>query len=360
MQLHFYMIPHIRALSYVEDSTLWETLIDRSPSPDVYFRPSYLRLSEIIGGGNAVALLGESGTQSTLCPLLVRREAHVSDAFTPYGYGGLLSVSPGMLSAYDTARIFESIDQWCKSEGLICCVVRMHPLLVNQFDLSSLAPPDFIVQNRGETQAIDLAHWDLKHQRIAGMKKGRLSDLSYARKFLTVVIAEGPDRVKQNIQIFRNIYDETMQRVQAKAFYRFPEAYYQELVKSLGSHAVIGLALHQNRPVAASVFLHDHHFLHYHLSGTTKEGMGLKASTLLVNEAASWARSKGCRMLHLGGGHHKGAGLQNFKASFGGSSHPYIYVTIVADIARYRQLIDAAKPLWPYAPEPKKTASAEV
>lgn len=340
---------HVHAFSHsAKDNALWETLVERSTSPDIYFRPSYLRLSEIIGGGEAIALLCNWRAQSALCPLLVRREPHVSDAFTPYGYGGLLSLSQPHLEAEETACIFENIRRWCKSEGLTCCLLRMHPLLADRFDLSGLDAPNLIVRERGRTLAIDLKQWDLEHQRIAGLKKGRVSDLSYARKCLSVVMAEGTDRVRQYMPAFCNIYDQTMQRVQATPFYRFPQAYYRDLVAKLGEHAMLCLALSDDRPVGAALFLHDRQFTHYHLSGTTIEGMKMKASTLLVNEAAAWARSKGCGMLHLGGGNRTGDGLYNFKASFGGLAFPYIYITIVADMARYQELIAAAKPIWPY------------
>ena len=49
---------HVRALTHrAKDVALWEMLVERSASPDIYFRPGYLRLSETIGGGEAIALL---------------------------------------------------------------------------------------------------------------------------------------------------------------------------------------------------------------------------------------------------------------------------------------------------------------
>lgn len=224
----------------------------------------------------------------------------------------------------------------------------MHPLIVDQFCLSGLNGHDFIVREHGQTSAIDLTDWNSTHQRIAGLRKGRISDLSYARKSLSVTIAEGADAVRRHLSIFRDIYEETMRRLQAKTFYHFPEPYYQELAEHLGPHMMLGLARSVDQFVGASLFLYDRKFAHYHLSGTTAEGRRLKASTLLVNQAADWARHKGCRWLHLGGGSHPNDGVSKFKAHFGGAIFPYIYVTLVADHHRYNELIEAVPPIWPY------------
>jgi hypothetical protein len=339
----------IHVLSHgMEDEALWQNLVERSPRPDVYFRPEYLRLSETIGGGKTIALICGGRTPRALCPLMVRRGPPVSDAFTPYGYGGLLLLSQPGAESEETSCILESIRQWCKSEGLVSCLLRMHPLLIDQFRLTGLDAQDFIVREHGQTTAVDLTQWDSAHQHIAGLKKNRISDLSYARKSLSVTIAEGADGVRKHLSTFRDIYEQTMWRLQTRTFYHFPEAYYAELQEYLRPYLMLGLASSRGQFVGASLFLYDHDFAHYHLSGTTVEGRKLKASTLLVNQAAEWARSKGCKWLHLGGGNHPNDGLSNFKAAIAGAPFPYIYITIIADHDRYNQLIETTPPIWPY------------
>jgi len=160
-----------------EDDALWRMLVNRSPSPDIYFRPEYLRVSETLGDGKTVALVCNCDSLRVLCPLMVRREPRVSDAFTPYGYGGLLLLSSAPATSEGVFRILECIRQWCNSERLVCCVLRMHPLLADRFCLSGLNNANFIVRKHGETIALDLTQWNTIHQRIATLKKGRISDL---------------------------------------------------------------------------------------------------------------------------------------------------------------------------------------
>jgi hypothetical protein len=351
MRVSFPQNHEINVLSHSrEDDALWRMLVNRSPSPDIYFRPEYLRVSETLGDGKTVALVCNCDSLRVLCPLMVRREPRVSDAFTPYGYGGLLLLSSAPATSEGVFRILECIRQWCNSERLVCCVLRMHPLLADRFCLSGLNNANFIVRKHGETIALDLTQWNTIHQRIATLKKGRISDLSSARKSLSAIIVDELDGVRECLPIFRDIYEQTMQRLQASAFYRFPESYYAGLVEKMGIHLMLALARFQNRFVGGSLFFYDSKFLHYHLSGTTMEGLKLKAPTLLVNQAADWARTRGCQWLHLGGGNHFKDGLYNFKASFGGAVFPYTYVTIIADHRRYNTLIERAEAIWPYVP----------
>lgn len=334
-----------------DNQQIWRALVDNSPGRDVYFRPEYLRLSEIVGGGNALALVCGYGALRALCPLLVRREskeAIVSDAFTPYGYGGLLWLSRPFVSPESTSYIFACIRKWCISEKLVCCFLRMHPLLADSFCLSEINDPDYIIRERGLTNAVDLANWDSVHQRISSLKAGRISDLSRARRSLSVIIAEGPEDIRKYLPVFRSLYEENMRRLHATPFYYFPDAYYAELLESMTPYLMLSLAQSGEQVIGASMFFYDKNFAHYHLSGATSEGLRLKAPTLLVNEAAGWARAKGCKQLHLGGGIGLNDGLHLFKASFGGAQYPYTYVTVIADHDKYNRLMDTQPLIWPY------------
>lgn len=210
----------------------------------------------------------------------------------------------------------------------------MHPILKDQFPLSGTNNSDVIAREHGETIAVNLAHWDARHQRIADMKRGRVSDLSVARRSLSAVIVDEADGIRKYLPIFC----ESMSKLCSGATRPLSTIFRTAPCRQDGKLSDAGSPRFEDRFVGASLFLHDHEFAHYHLSGTTTEGLRLKASTLPVNQAADWARTKGCRWLHLGGGSRANDGLYNFKASFGGTVLPYIYVTVVADNPSYKIL----------------------
>ena len=167
------------------------------------------------------------------------------------------------------------------------------------------------------------------------MSKGRKADLTIARRELELVWGSGDDALEG----FRNVYDGTMERIGAGEFYLFPPVYYRALADGLRERLGIALALLGDDVVGGALFLADHRFAHYHLSGTTEAGRERKAGTLLVHAGVEWAAAQGCELLHLGGGTSGADSLFAFKKSFGGETYTYSFATFVADRERYDELV---------------------
>jgi hypothetical protein len=313
------------------DDRRWEELVDRAPGSDVYFRPGYCRAYEAAGHGRAVAVV----TEGALFPLLLRPLPFGEDGFdaaTPYGYGGLLPLgrdTSGMGS--DPASTLHQLRAWCVTEGVVSCLLRLHPLLGGPGQLSETGSADLEIREHGPTTAVDLSR--LADGRLEGMSKGRKADLTIARRELEVAW-NGADALER----FRSVYDGTMLRVGAGEFYLFPPEYYRSLADGLGDRLGVALALLDGEPIGGALFLAGFRFAHYHLSGTTDAGRELKAGTLLVHAGVEWARGRGCELLHLGGGTSGADSLFAFKKSFGGETFTYAFATLVADRERYDAL----------------------
>jgi Acetyltransferase (GNAT) domain len=315
------------------DDRRWDELVDGAPASDVYFRPGYCRAYEASGHGRAVAVV----TEGALFPLLLRPLPFGQDGFdaaTPYGYGGLLPLGRGASgSGSDPATDVRQLRAWCVTNGVVSCLLRLHPLVGGPGQLSGADAPDLDLEIRehGPTTAIDLSR--LADGRLEGMSKGRKADLTIARRELELAW-----NVEDALERFREIYDATMQRVGAGEFYLFPPEYYRALEAGLGDRLGVALALLDGAPVGGALFLAGRRFAHYHLSGTTDAGRELKAGTLLVHAGAEWARERSCELLHLGGGTSGADSLFAFKKSFGGETFTYAFATLVADRERYDAL----------------------
>jgi serine/alanine adding enzyme len=98
------------------------------------------------------------------------------------------------------------------------------------------------------------------------------------------------------------LYEATMQRVNAAAFYRFPLAYYDLVKRTLAANTRIFLVKYEEKTVAAAVFFVGGDTVHYHLSGSYAEAQQLAPNNLLLHEVALWGQRHGFRRLHLGGG----------------------------------------------------------
>jgi hypothetical protein len=304
----------------------WDELVDASPTPDVYFRPGYCRAYEAAGDGRLVGVR----SATALFPLLLRELPYGEegfDAVTPYGYGGVLP----LVSGPDLLADVSQLRDWCVSNGVVSCLLRLHPLLGGFGHLSELDGVEVV--EHGPSTAVDLSR--VEEGRLAGMSKGRKADLAVARRELEVSWEGGEEALER----FRAVYDDTMARIGAADYYLFPAGYYHALAEGLGDRLGVALALRGDEVVGGSLFLGDRRFAHYHLSGTTEAGRELKAGTLLVHAGAVWAAARGCELLHLGGGTGGADSLYAFKRSFGGREHTYSLATLVADPSRYEALV---------------------
>jgi hypothetical protein len=341
------------------DAKRWTGLVENSTLPDVYYLPAYARATAEIERTEPVALILGASSCKMLAPLLIRRMAATIegspiewlDAATPYGYGGVLSLSSsGLVDTRGLHLFFEQLHDWCCNREIVCCVIRLHPLSEQQELLRTANDwrDRLQIHSRGITTAVDLSRWNEKLDRPVMLRKGRCSDMSLATRNLHVSWSTGEDNVaERDLGIFSSLYYELMDRNGAERFYRFPHTYFTGL-KSLGTRLGIALAWHGGEPVGGSLFLLGPRYAHYHLSASNVVGTTYAASTLLVIEGARRARQHGCDLLHLGGGMEPGDSLEDFKCSFGGRSQVYRYVTFIADPETFNEIHNLPTAPWPY------------
>ncbi|MGC1296017.1 MAG: GNAT family N-acetyltransferase [Alloacidobacterium sp.] len=341
------------------DSERWNTLVSDSPMPDVYYLPAYARASSEIEHSEPVAIVAGQESCRFLAPLLIRpmscfvngSRIDWTDACSPYGYGGLLPLSTTQPpDARDLDRFLGDLHDWCSERGVVCCVLRLHPLMRQEewFTPTEQWEKLLRIQLRGSTTAIDLENWDEVRDRPCGMRRDRRSDLNVARRILRVTWTGGDDSdVEPTLDCFRTIYGQAMERHRADHFFRFAPSYFSRLA-SLGSRLSVAFAWLDDQLAGASIFLAGGDYTHYHLAGANEIGMKHGSASLLVVEGAKWARKLGCKLLHLGGGLTPGDSLEDFKYSFGGQPYHYAYLTYIADPARFEQLCQMPNAPWPY------------
>jgi hypothetical protein len=341
------------------DAERWNTLVNDSPTPDAYYLPAYAWATSAIEYSEPIAIVAGTDSYKFLAPLLVRRMSAVvsgsridwSDACSPYGYGGLLRLSGSQPTEEHDLRYFlDDLRDWCSDRDVVCCVLRLHPLMRQEEWFTPLDTWQKLVRIRfrGLTTAIDVKNWDDNRDRPISMHKDRRSDLNVARRMLRVTWTSGTDPdVGLNLDRFAELYTRTMESRHADDFYRFPSAYFRRLA-SLGSRLGIALAWLDDRFVGASIFLAGRDSAHYHLACGNEIGKKYRAATLLVVEGSKWARKQGCKMLHLGGGLHPGDSLEFFKCSFGGQLYRYAYLVSIANPERFEQLCQIPNAPWPY------------
>lgn len=337
----------------------WTTLVENSPTPDVYYLPEYARATAEIEMTEPLALVGGTASCRILAPLLLRRQTAMVrgavkdwlDASTPYGYGGLLSLSPSDCVHSEGLRCFvDQLANWCSERHVVCCVIRLHPLIEQQDWFEGVERWDDRLQlhSRGTTSSIELAQWDENLDQPANLRRDRRSDMRLANRTLRLTWSTGDEEdAEQKLEIFAALYDQLIARTAAESFYQFPLRYFRKL-KTLGTRLGIALTWLEDEPVGGNLFLAGPCYAHGHLAATNDVGRKYGASTMLIVQGARWARNRGCEQLHLGGGMKPGDSLEDFKRSFGGSSHIYRYATFIADRERFDEISRLPSASWPY------------
>jgi GNAT acetyltransferase-like protein len=142
-----------------------------------------------------------------------------------------------------------------------------------------------------------------------------------------------------SLERFQALYDETMSRLGAGSFYFFPAEYWEQLL-ALGKRLLVLEALADGELAASLLCLAAPPWLHYHLGATSERGRQTGAANLLMLRAADWAKERGFRLFHLGGG--VGAGedsLFTYKERFApGETREAWIGKGVHDPVRYREL----------------------
>ena len=322
--------------------TRWNALLDELGLSDVYLRREYVESACVLEPGRPTLLHADG----TVFAAIVRElEGGRRDVTTPYGYGGPVRV-PGT----GTSRFRTAYERWCAENGVLTTFARLHPLYENHLYADGLT-----LQPLAGTVAWRLGQ-DLRaqmhrhHRRV--VRKAEAADVTTAVRARPTDLAE-----------FKALYERTMERREAAAFYRFPAAYWHALA-ALGDRVVLVEARRGQELLASLLCLAGPRWLHYHLGATSDEARTLGASNLAFLAAAEWARSAGHELFHLGGGvGGREDSLFEFKLRFDPGGRREMYLgKAVHDVDAYRDLAgrDDTDGFFPAYRRPRRAAAAPV
>jgi serine/alanine adding enzyme len=247
----------------VVPGTEWDDVLAGVGGLDCYTRTAYHQASARLEPfGTVPVLLHHTHTGGEMAlPLLLRPLAQDDgwDATSAYGYGGPVA-TPGS----SPATLGRALHGWAQANGVVATFLRLHPVLAND----RWVPPDAELVALGATVAWDLTPSTDLTARMHGHHR-RLVRKAH-RAGLEVAVNPAPPSLAR----FRSLYEVTMRRRRASAYYFFPPAYWEALT---AHRAALGLVLVEGRLqdelVAALLCLSDGSTLHYHLGASTDAGL---------------------------------------------------------------------------------------
>jgi serine/alanine adding enzyme len=252
----------------------WDELLRSVGVTDVYYSRGFVEASAPLAGGVATFL--RSG--DVVFPCVVRSDP--VDVVTPYGYGG--PVGDGSF-----AEFWDAYEAWCGARGVLSTFVVFHPLFGNA---------DSAVGFRRFPMAETVA-WPLDDPMEAMHSHHRRVVRKAQRAGLSVSVEPSPGSLDGFVQV----YEETMRRTDAAPFYFFSAAYWDALLAGVPLVRV-DVRGDDGTLLASVLGMGEPPWLHYHLGGTTADGMKLGASHLALYSLAVWGHENGYSVLHLGGG----------------------------------------------------------
>jgi hypothetical protein len=329
----------------------------RSLRHDIYQLPGYVSVEARRTNTVPEAILVKNGDQVLFLPYLLQScnqlfpEIAVShqtterfDAISPYGYPGLLLSESAQTTNFSTLALQAAL-QTLKAKGVCSLFIRLHPLL-NQ-DIETLFAPNTFTDN-GRTVSIDLT---LSEAQIWNQTKPDHRNKINRCRHLGLTAHMVP--VREYLDRFIAIYQETMQRVAATAGYlEFDYAYFQQLHDQLGDKLHLCVVQQQDKIISAGLYTECNGIVQAIFGGTLTDFLKLSPTTLETDYVRRWAKARGNQWLHLGGGL---GGAQDqlymFKARFSRQSHTFLTLRQIIHEDHYQALVNQRAQVLQVQPE---------
>ncbi len=326
------------------DNPLWKETLFKLDY-DVYHLPEYLALEAKRNKTKPEAITIIEEDKIFFVPYLLRSCKTILESFdnqedtldsifdsiSPYGYSGILLSDAARNSSRFIHDAFDLLKQYLKSRGICSAFLRFHPILSDGY--VEIFPSDSLTLN-GETVSIDLS---LDVDKIwAQTRRGHQSTINKCKRLGLQAKAVS---FSSYIDEFISIYTETMDRLGAQTEYYFGYDYFSGLL-TLGEYLHLIVVESDSQYICASLFFECNGIVQAHLGGTRTEFMKQSPFNLLLHYARLWAKERGNKFLHIGGG--VGAQkdkLYTFKSGFSKQRHQFVTMRLITDEEKYHRLV---------------------
>jgi len=324
----------------------WPAFLQAAPH-DFYHLPAYVELCARMEGGEAAAFWAEEGPHAMLAPFVLRPvpedldpDPGLKDASAPYGYPGPLL--PGRPPDAVVAAFLEAFREAGAASGIVSAFFRFHPLLeVPEAPFRAFGT----LLEHGETVYVDLS---LPPEELS--RQTRVNHRADARRLLAEGCQVEVDEWAR-LPDFVRIYLETMRYRHAGDFYRFGAGYFEDLRACMGDHLHLCTVVAPGGEVAAAgLFTCVDGLMEFHLSGTADAFRRAGPAKLMLIHMRDWAKARGQRLMHLGGGVGCAAdSLAFFKQGFSRQRAQFSTFRMVLRPDQYRRLARKRGPELPSA-----------
>ena len=325
------------------DSPDWDARLERV-ARDIYHTAGYHRYAAASGSGEPFLVVVGDDARGVAWPYLLRRVSTIAglegsdatDVDSVYGYPGPLAWGCGPGDPFIAAAWHEIRNVW-RSQGAIAAFTRFHPLLDNVALARGFegAGDDSIVAG-GPTVSIDCTLDD--DAALTGYARVLRQEIAKGRQ---AGLVTEPDETWSEVDAFVRLYAETMARNRAPSAYDVTTDDVIRLRDALDGHLHLLVTRLDGNVAGAQLFFEFQGIVHAHLVGTDEGQRRLSPLKVMLDDARLWARERGNRVLHLGGGRGgREDSLLAFKGRFSPRRHEFHTGRWILDPDRYAQLVE--------------------
>jgi hypothetical protein len=322
----------------VEDA-IWPTLL-QTVAHDFYHLPSHTCLEAQRLRGRPVGYLVHTHEASWNCwlfiPAIVRPifSSNAFDLTNAYGYPcPLWSQDALQIPGFDQRAITAWVE-YLRTAGIVSAFLRFHPLFPQP---ETAWQQHGLLLNQGATVSIDLT---LPTEQLwRQTRQGHRYEIKKMQKCKDITVFMDDDW--SYFEAFMECYTATMDKVRASPQYYFTREFLMALREGLGKQLHLCVVCIKGAVASAGLFTEMHGIVQFHLSGTQPELAYIPTSKLMLHYVRDWAKQRGNRVFHLGGGvgaRHDGLFL--FKAGFSPLRHPFYTWRAVVNADAYRSLVE--------------------
>ena len=283
----------------IEESIEWDKKVKSFEDYDSYYLSGYVNAFKRNGDGIPLLFYYENNNLKAINIVMKRDIAddpefnekinrnEYFDFITPYGYGGWLIEGNGSIE-----NLFIEYEKWCIDNNIISEFVRFHPLFENYKKVKNI----YYVQHISDTIYMDLASEEIITKNMTSKCRNMV------RKAIKNGLTMKEDNDFSTIELFKELYYQTMDKNNASDSYYFSDEYFLTLFHDRENIKLFNVFM-ENEIVGSSIVLLGKDWIHYHLSANTPLGYKFAANNLLLYSIANWGSAKGYKKFHLGGGY---------------------------------------------------------
>ena len=260
----------------------------------------------------------------------------IFDVISPYGYPGIALSETAIKDSNFCVLALEKFQNCLKEQNICSGFFRLHPIL-NE-NLQYLFIPDTFMDT-GTTVSVDCTK---DQQEIwSDTKASHRNKINRCRKKygLTAKI----HKFSQGIDIFYQLYQETMARVVAKdIYYSFNSEYFRQMAHLMGDRLYLCLVESTSGEIAsAGLYTECGGIVQAAFGGISNNFVKQSPSILEIDTMRWWAKEQGYQYLHLGGGVGGSEdSVYQFKAGFSKLRHSFSTLRLVIDQNKYDFLVN--------------------